>query len=198
MRSLASLKISSNLLVSSSGAISGTGLVSSLRSFIDEEGIDQVEERVVDADAVVNADEQNVALFGRCFDAHVQHVDARFPARQRALHAVPHYAPERRCIGLKGEFVHAAAEPGAHLPFSHRGAHEDPNALPDLLLAGEPGEPPGAVRLDRKCPPLSKGRLIHISLRSSPCSRQPPSLRGRRPGHCRSARYRPRAPRPCY
>src|SRR5260370_10009452 len=104
MRRRAWLKMSSNLLVSSSGAIRGTAFSpcvgGSFRPLVDEERVDQVEERVVGAHAIVDADQQVIAALGRRFHADLHHVDARLPTGERPLDAVADYSPQRRRVRL--------------------------------------------------------------------------------------------------
>src|SRR3954451_14644461 len=131
MRDLASATSASKSRSSSTGA--GTG-ISAPRPLGDVEGVHEVVERVVRADAVVDADQHEALLARLLIDADVEHVDPRLELRERVADLEGEVAERRVGDRREHRLVYAAPEARVHRPLATRRAEDDPDRLLDVLL----------------------------------------------------------------
>src|SRR6266700_889845 len=164
MRRRACLKMSSNFSISSGGAIRGMAESPGVSSgpFVNKEGIDQVVERVVGANPVVNADQEMVTPFGRRFHTNIENIDARLPTDQGAFHSILHHTPKRWRVGLEREVVNSTTELRPHLALSLRSFENDPYALANLVVTREIEKLSRRRRFYGKCPTSAEHRRIHV------------------------------------
>src|ERR1700733_9179110 len=107
MRVCASATMSSNVRLSIAGSSAESGIGSA--PFGDKEGIDDIRQRIVGADAVVDAQQQEIGLAGRNLAGDVEHVDPRLLRNERLAKLVDDLADALGRTGREDEVIDAAA-----------------------------------------------------------------------------------------
>src|SRR5271165_139288 len=134
MRVCASATMSSNVRLSITGSWAESGMGSA--PFGDEERIDDIRQRIVGADAVVDAQEQEIGLAGRNLAGHVKDVDPRLLRDERLAKLIDDLAHALGRAWREDEVMDAAAVVRPHHALLLRGREDDPDRLLDLCVVG--------------------------------------------------------------